>query len=96
MELAIDETSGCVVGFVNAISDGVLVAYLPLLEVLPAYQHRGIGAELVRRMMARLDGYYMIDLVCDPNLEAFYKRFGMHSYTAMTVRSFAHQAGRLK
>ena len=43
--VAIDEESEQVVGFVTAISDGVLSAYIPLLEVLPAYQERGIGSE---------------------------------------------------
>ena len=34
--LAIDTTTGEVVGFITAISDGVLSAYIPLLEVLGA------------------------------------------------------------
>ena len=34
--LAIDDTTGRVVGFVNMISDGVLTAFIPWLEVLPA------------------------------------------------------------
>lgn len=36
--LAVDEETGRVVGFVTAIDDGVLSAYLPHLEVLPAFQ----------------------------------------------------------
>lgn len=35
--------NGKVVGFINAISDGVLTAYIPLLEVLPDYKNKGIG-----------------------------------------------------
>src|SRR6266516_4620599 len=62
--LALDEETGRVVGFVTAISDGVLSAYIPHLEVLPAYQGRGIGSELVRRMLERLSGLYGIDLCC--------------------------------
>jgi ribosomal protein S18 acetylase RimI-like enzyme len=65
-----------VVGFANAISDGVLSAYIPLLEVLPDYQGRGIGSELVRRLIDRLRGLYMIDLCCDAELEPFYRRLG--------------------
>jgi ribosomal protein S18 acetylase RimI-like enzyme len=65
-----------VVGFVTAISDGVLSAYIPLLEVLPEYQGRGIGTELMRRMLARLEGLYMVDLSCDAPLEPFYVRLG--------------------
>jgi predicted N-acetyltransferase YhbS len=66
-----------VVGFITAISDGVLSAYIPLLEVLKPYQGQGIGGRLVQRMLDQLNGYYMIDLLCDPELESFYARFGM-------------------
>ena len=52
VELAVDSVTGQVVGFINAISDGVLTAYIPLLEVLPAYQGQGIGATLVTRLLA--------------------------------------------
>src|SRR3954466_4412704 len=52
-----------VVGYVTAISDGVLAAYIPHLEVLPAYKGRGIGTELVRRMFDQLQHIYMIDLI---------------------------------
>jgi ribosomal protein S18 acetylase RimI-like enzyme len=74
--LARDE-DGRVVGFVTAISDGVLSAYIPLLEVLPEYQGRGIGTELMRRMLAKLRGLYMVDLSCDAALEPFYRRLGL-------------------
>jgi GNAT superfamily N-acetyltransferase len=75
VELAREE-DGRVVGFVNAISDGVLCAYVPLLEVLPEYQGRGIATELVRRLLTRLEGLYMVDLCCDAELEPFYRRLG--------------------
>ncbi len=42
---AFDEKSDKVVGFVTAISDRILSAYIPLLEVLSNYQRRGIGTE---------------------------------------------------
>ncbi len=52
--LAVDEETGNAVGFITAISDGVLSAYIPCLEVLPAYRGRGIGQELVRREAGEL------------------------------------------
>ncbi len=67
--LAVDGVA--VVGFITAISDGLLAAYVPLLEVRPEYRGRGIGSELVRRMVGRLEDLYMVDLVCDPELESF-------------------------
>jgi ribosomal protein S18 acetylase RimI-like enzyme len=85
--IAVDpEASGRVVGFVTAVGDGVLAAYVPLLEVLPEYRGRGIASELVRRLLARLDDRYMIDLVCDETLVSFYERFGMTRVTAMVIR----------
>lgn len=85
--LAYDEESGAVVGFITAISDGVLSAYIPLLEVLPAHQHRGIGAELVRRMLAQLSHLYMVDLPCDPDLQPFYARLALRPSTGMPQRT---------
>jgi ribosomal protein S18 acetylase RimI-like enzyme len=65
-----------VVGFVTAISDGVLSAFIPLLEVLPDYGNQGIGTELMRRLLVQLDQFYMVDLCCDASLEPFYSTLG--------------------
>lgn len=92
--LAIDEGTGCLVGFITALSDGVLTANIPLLEVLPEYQGDGIGSELVRRMLDKLDGYYMVDLVCDENVKPFYERLGFRGLSAMCVRRFEYQPGK--
>jgi GNAT superfamily N-acetyltransferase len=91
--LAIDDTSGDVVGFVNAISDGVLAAYLPLLEVREAHRGSGIGSELVRRILDDLSDLYMVDLACDRELAPFYERFGLVSGHAMLRRNYAAQSG---
>ncbi len=74
------------VGFVTAISDGVLSAFIPLLEVLPERQGEGIGTELVRRLLAELEDFYMVDLMCDPELETFYSRFEMVLLSGMGLR----------
>lgn len=92
--LAVDEETGRVVGFVTAIADGVLAAYVPFLEVLPAYRGRGIARELMRRLRDALDGYYMIDLVCDPELQPFYESLGFRRMVAMAVRDYERQPGR--
>ncbi|HQZ89279.1 MAG TPA: GNAT family N-acetyltransferase [Thermomicrobiales bacterium] len=85
---------GPVVGFITAIADGVLAAYIPLLEVLPEYQEQGLGGELTRRMLDRLSEYYMIDLLCDAELQPFYDRFGLRRATGMLARNYERQAGR--
>ncbi len=85
--LARDEKSGRIVGMVTAVSDGVLAAYIPLLEVLPEHQGRGIGTELLRRLLAQLERLYMVDLTCDPELEPYYRRFGMIRLGGMGFRN---------
>lgn len=39
------------IGFARAVSDGVTVAYLADVYVLPAYRGRGLGLELVREIV---------------------------------------------
>lgn len=92
--LAIDNETGTIVGFVNSISDGVLAAYIPLLEVLPEYRGRGIGGELMRRMLDTLSGLYMVDLLCDEDLQPYYERQGMDRSQGMMVRNRAAQSGK--
>lgn len=84
---------GNVVGFITAISDGVSCAYIPHLEVLPAYQGQGIGTALLQRMLDKLNHLYMIDLVCDPELQPFYERLGMRAAVGMVIRNYDKQAG---
>ena len=84
--LALDAQSEQVVGFTTAISDGSFAAYIPLLEVLPDYQGKQIGSELVRGMLAERDGHYMIDVVCDEDVQPFYERFGFQRWSAMIYR----------
>ena len=75
MVLALDGEH--VVGFVTVLSDGVLCAHVSLLEVLPRYQGRGIGSELMRRALGGLSNLYAVDVVCDPEVQPFYLRLGM-------------------
>jgi len=75
--VALDEATGRVVGFVNLISDGVLTGYIPWLEVLPEYQGRGIGTELMRRILEGTARLYSVDLLCEASLQPWYERFGM-------------------
>ncbi|MGD2177557.1 MAG: GNAT family N-acetyltransferase [Anaerolineae bacterium] len=91
--LAVHGDSGDVIGFVTAISDHVLSAFIPFLEVLPEYRGRGIGSELVRRMLAQLSGLYMVDLLCDAEVEPFYASLGMRPTIGMMMRNYERQAG---
>ena len=91
--LAMDAEEYQVVGFITALSDGVLTAYISHLEVLPAWQGRGIGSRLLDRMLARLDRLYGVDLLCDPPLQPFYARHGMRPSVGMCIRNYDRQCG---
>lgn len=82
--LAMD--GGRLVGFVTALSDGVLMAYLPLLEVLPQYQRSGIGTELVRRVLVEIGDIYGVDVCCDDDVVPYYERFGFQRVNGMVLR----------
>lgn len=91
--LAVDDESKQVVGFITAISDGVLSAYIPFLEVLPPFQGQGIGQQLLKKMMELLSDMYMIDLMCDEELQGYYEKLGMYRSHGMVLRNYAKQSG---
>lgn len=94
--LAIDTKTRRVVGFITAISDGVLSSYIPFLEVVPAYQNQKIGRNLIRKMLEKLKNVYMIDLMCDKKLQGFYKGFKMQPSTGMIFRNYKNQSGKTR
>lgn len=93
--LAVDTAKGKVVGFITAVTDHVLAAYIPLLEVLPEYQHQQIGKTLVQKMLEQLSGIYMVDLLCDTELQPFYEQLGMWRATGMFIRNRDKQSGNI-
>lgn len=93
--VAVSSGDGAVVGFVTALTDGVLAAYIPLLEVRAAFRGRGIGRELVRRLLERLAALYMVDVMCDPDVQPFYEKLGFRRAVGASVRRFDRQSGAL-
>ncbi|MDJ0959479.1 MAG: GNAT family N-acetyltransferase [Acidimicrobiia bacterium] len=91
--VAVDESNQQVVGFINAITDGVFMAFIPLLEVVPEYQGRGIGSELVRRLLELLDGFYTVDAMTDPELQPFYRHLGLEAAHGVALRDYERQSG---
>ena len=90
--LALDKDK--VVGLITAISDGILSSYIPLLEVLPEYQSKGIGRELVSKMKKELSHLYMIDVLCDESLIPYYEKQGMSQATGALIRNYENQNGK--
>ncbi len=64
------------IGLGNAISDGFLVVYYPHLLVLPAYQGRGVGTEIMKIMMKKYADFHMHMLTADAKAIDFYRKCG--------------------
>lgn len=79
---------GEVVGFANAISDGVLAAYIPLLEVLPKCRGQGIGTEVLRRLLEEIGPLYMVDIMCGADVLPFYERLGFQPTRGAVLRNY--------
>ena len=86
--VAINDETNQIVGFITALSDGVNSAFIPLLEVLPEYQGKGIGTKLMEEILVKLDKITNIDLTCDIELQSFYERFDMLKSTGMVLRKY--------
>ncbi len=90
--LAIEPEPFRVVGFITSISDGISSAYIPHLEVLTEHRGAGIGSELVRLMLEKLQHLYMVDLMCDEDVQPFYEKVGMRPYQGMIYRNYRRQS----
>ena len=86
--LAVESDSERVIGFVNALSDGVNFAFIPMLEVLPKYQKKGIGSTMMHTLLNNLKDIVCIDLTCDENMQGFYQRFSMLKSHGMILRKY--------
>lgn len=84
--IALDSETQNVLGYITALSDGVSCGYISHLEVRAAHRNKGIGSELVRRMLAKLQSLYGIYLGCAPALQQFYEKLGFQKMTAMRIR----------
>ena len=69
------------VGFVDSVSNGVTDAYIQDLMIHPDYQGKGLGTDLMKRMIDSLKEkhIYIISVVFEENLKPFYDRFGFNT-----------------
>ena len=64
------------IGFCRATSDGVSIAYLADVYVLPEYRGRGLGEELVREMVEHGDLADVRWILHTEDAHALYRKFG--------------------
>ena len=77
-----------VVGFANAVGDGLLSAYIPLLEVLPQSRGQGIGSRLIQMLLDEIGHLYMVDVMCDADVMPFYARLGFQPSGGASRRNY--------
>jgi len=88
LEMALPNSLYCVcafvghelVGMARIIGDGGMAYYIQDVIVVPAYQRRGIGTQLMDQIMAYLSAHAytntVIGLMSAPGKEAFYEKYG--------------------
>jgi GNAT superfamily N-acetyltransferase len=69
------------VGMARMVSDGEFCLYLPEILLMPTFQRRGCGTELMKRLLAGYEHVQHNVLLCDDGNEAFYRRFGFGAVT---------------
>ena len=70
----------------RALADGLDCAYIADVAVHPEHQGRGLGQEIIRRLVARADGHKKILLYANPGTEGFYRGLGfLRMNTAMAI-----------
>ena len=69
------------IGYIDSVSNGVTDAYIQDLMVCPDYQGKGIGTDLMDKMIEYLKEkrIYMISVVYEEGLKPFYERFGFYN-----------------
>lgn len=66
------------VGIIRVVGDGESIVFVQDILVLPEYQRKGIGAQLLRAVMERFSSVYQLELMTDntEKTNAFYKSLG--------------------
>lgn len=77
---------GRLVGFARAITDGRYRAIVDDVVVDEAWRGRGLGHDLVLRLLEALDGVEQVRLVCRPDLVPFYDTLGFEPEAATHMR----------
>ena len=68
------------IAYIDSVSNGVTDAYIQDLMVRPDHQGKGIGTELMNKMIRYLKEKHIciISVIYEEGLEPFYERFGFY------------------
>ena len=85
--------NGALIAAGRAVADGVDCSYICDIVVHPSHQGRGLGREIIERLVAASRGHRKIILYSVPGKEQFYRRFGFRRMrTAMAIFDDADKA----
>ena len=85
--------NGALIAAGRAVADGVDCSYICDVVVHPSHQGRGLGREIIERLVAASRGHRKIILYSVPGKEQFYRRFGFRRMrTAMAIFDDARKA----
>ena len=70
------DRDGAMVGFARAVSDGITVAYLADVFIVPAARGSGLGVALVRAMVDAGPGAHLRWMLHTRDAHGLYERFG--------------------
>lgn len=78
------------IGIIRAVGDGRTIVFVQDIIVLPEYQRRGIGTELLRAVVETYKDVYQIELLTDntENTKAFYRSVGFTASDDMGCVAF--------
>lgn len=78
------------IGYIDCVSNGVTDAYIQDLMVDPLYQGKGIGSELMNKMIDFLkeQHIYIISVIFDESLKSFYERFGFNTMLSGQLETY--------
>ena len=78
------------IGYIDSISNGVTDAYIQDLMVHPKYQGKGIGTELMNRMIDYMKEkhIYIVSVIFEEKLKGFYERFGFYTMLSGQLETY--------
>lgn len=79
------KAEGGLIGACRAITDGEYHALVYDVAVRPEYQGRGIGKELMSRLLAEVR-VWRVMLVADQQVQGFYEKFGFGVYNDVMAK----------
>ncbi|EOR23397.1 acetyltransferase [Niallia nealsonii AAU1] len=62
------------IGFARAISDGIFRAYIEDVVIHSSYNRKGIGTQLIDKLLKELSDIDVISLFCEEDLITFYSK----------------------